>query len=129
MKNSHVTYELVDRAREMRKSPTEEEGKLWFLYLNKFKPRFVRQKIIGPYIVDFYCPKLKLIIEIDGEQHYLEENIDYEKRREEFLNKNGYKILRFYNSDIKKSLGNTELTIYQTCIDRAKEFGVNIEIG
>ena len=129
MKNPDITHELVSRARQMRKEPTEEEGKLWHLYLGKFKPRFVRQKIIGPYIVDFYCAKLKLIIEVDGEQHYLNENLDYEKRREEFLNQKGYKLLRFYNSDVKKSLGNTEMTIYQACIDRAEEFGLNIEVG
>ena len=129
MKNPDITYQLVDRARGMRKEATEEEGKLWHLYLSKFKPRFVRQKIIGSYIVDFYCPKLKLIIEIDGEQHYLEENQDYEKRREDFLLNKGYKLIRFYNSDINKSLGDTELTIYQTCVDRAEELGLDIEVG
>jgi very-short-patch-repair endonuclease len=129
MKNPDITHQLVDRARGMRKEATEEEGKLWNLYLSKFKPRFVRQKIIGSYIVDFYCPKLKLIIEIDGEQHYLEENQDYEKRREDFLLNKGYKLIRFYNSDINKSLGDTELTIYQTCVDRAEEVGLDIEVG
>ena len=97
--------------------------------MSKFKPRFVRQKIIGSYIVDFYCPKLKLIIEIDGEQHYLEEKHDYEKRREDFLLNKGYKLIRFYNSDINKSLGDAELTIYQTCVDRAEELGLDIEVG
>lgn len=92
MRNSDITHQLVDRAREMRKEATEEEGKLWHLYLSKFKPRFVRQKIIGSYIVDFYCPKLKLIIEVDGEQHYLEENQEYEKRREDFLSKKGISL-------------------------------------
>ena len=66
MKNQDITHILVDRARYMRKEPTEEENKLWHLYLKKIKPRFTRQKIIGSYIVDFYCPKLKLVIEIDG---------------------------------------------------------------
>lgn len=128
MKHNDITYEIVDRARNMRKQPTEEEGKLWHLYLKTIEPRFIRQKIIGSYIVDFYCPKLKLIVEIDGEQHYLEENADYEKRREKFLTEKGYKLIRFYNSDINKELGNTELTIYQTCIDRAKELEVDVEV-
>ena len=57
---------LVDRARIMRKEPTPEENKMWHILLKKFKPRFFRQRIIGNYIVDFYCPKLKLIREIDG---------------------------------------------------------------
>ena len=127
MKNQDITHTLVDRARDMRKEPTEEENKLWHLYLKKIRPRFTRQKIIGSYIVDFYCSKLKLIIEIDGVQHYLEENTEYEKRRENYLQDKGYKLLRFYNSDINKELKNTETTIYYTCIERAKELGVGVE--
>ena len=125
-KNPDITHTLVDRARNMRKEPTEEENKLWHLYLKKIRPRFTRQKIIGSYIVDFYCPKLKIVIEIDGVQHYLEENTDYEKRRETYLQNEGYKLLRFYNSDINKDLKNTETTIYYTCVERGKELGVNV---
>ena len=128
MKNKAITHVLVDRAREMRKEQTPEEGKLWHLYLKKLEPCFSRQKLLGTYLVDFYCPKLKLVIEIDGEQHYLEENVAYEKRREDYFQKEGYKILRFYNSDINKKLKNTETTIYYSCIERAKELGIEIEI-
>ena len=127
-KNPDITHTLVDRARNMRKEPTEEENKLWHLYLKKIRPRFTRQKIIGSYIVDFYCPKLKIVIEIDGVQHYLEENTDYEKRRETYLQNEGYKLLRFYNSDINKDLKNTETTIYYTCVERVKELGVGVDV-
>ena len=127
-KNPDITHTLVDRARNMRKEPTEEENKLWHIYLKKIRPRFTRQKIIGSYIVDFYCPKLKIVIEIDGVQHYLEENTDYEKRRETYLQNEGYKLLRFYNSDINKELKNTETTIYYTCIERVKELGVGVDV-
>ena len=128
MRNKDISYEIVERATTMRRQPTPEEGKLWHLYLKYFEPRFIRQKILGSYIVDFYCPKLKLVIEIDGEQHYLEENDAYEKRREEFFQKEGCKILRFYNSDINKKLKNTETTIYYSCIERAKELGIKIAV-
>ena len=128
MKNIDITHELVERTTTMRKEPTAEEGKLWHLYLKKLEPRVKRQVVVGPYIVDFYCSKLKLIIEIDGEQHFFEENLDYEKRREDFLQKEGYKLLRFYNSDINKKLSDTETMIYHSCIDRAKELGVDIPI-
>lgn len=128
MKNQDVTYILVDRARKLRKEPTEEENKLWHLYLKKIRPRFIRQKIIGSYIVDFCCPKLKLVIEIDGVQHYFEEKVEYEKRREAYLQSKGYKLLRFYNSDINKEIKNTETTIYSGCIERAKELGGSIEV-
>ncbi len=128
MKNIDITHELVERATTMRKASTPEEGKLWHLYLKKFEPRFKRQVVIGPYIVDFYCSKLNLIIEIDGEQHFFEENLDYEKRREDFLQKEGYKLLRFYNSDINKKLNDTETMIYHSCIDRAKDLGLDISV-
>ena len=129
MKHKDITHEIVDQANKLRKQQTQEEGKLWHLYLKKINPRFTRQKIIGSYIVDFYCAKLKLIIEIDGEQHYLDENKEYEKRREEYLQGLGYKLLRFYNSDINKSLKNTETTIYHSCINRAEELGIDVEIS
>lgn len=127
--NKAITHTLVERARNMRKSPTEEENKMWHILLKKISPRFTRQKIIGSYIVDFYCPKLKLIIEIDGEQHYLDKNFKYEKRREDFLNNTGYELLRFYNSDINKHIDDTERTILATCERRAKELNLDIEIS
>ena len=124
----NTTPEIIDRARKMRKEPTEEENKLWHILLKHIRPRFIRQKTIGYYIVDFYCPKLKLIIEIDGDQHFWEENIEYEKRREEILNNSGYKLLHFYNSDINKHIPETEHTIANTCRERAKELGLSVEV-
>ena len=122
------TPEIIDRARKMRKEPTEEENKLWHILLKHIKPRFVRQRTIGYYIVDFYCPKLRLIIEIDGEQHFWEENEEYEKRREKFLNDSGYKLLHFYNSDINKHIRETEHTITNACRERAEELGLSVEV-
>lgn len=119
---------LVDRARIMRKEPTPEENKMWHILLKKFKPRFFRQRIIGNYIVDFYCPKLKLIIEIDGVQHYLPETQNYENKRTEFLEKSGYKILRFTNHDINKKIRNVEYTLMGVCIERATELNIDTEI-
>ncbi len=120
---------LVDRARIMRKEPTPEENKMWHILLKKFKPRFFRQRIIGNYIVDFYCPKLKLIIEIDGVQHYLPETQNYENKRTEFLENSGYKILRFTNHDINKKIRNVEYTLMGVCIERATELNIDTEIA
>ena len=125
----NTTPEIIDRARTMRKEPTEEENKLWHIVLKHIKPRFVRQKTIGYYIVDFYCPKLKLVIEIDGEQHFWKENEEYEQRREKFLNDSGYKLLHFYNRDINKKIRETEHTIKGACQERAKELGLSVEVG
>ena len=120
--------ELVDRARAMRKEPTPEENKMWYILLRKFKPRFFRQRIIGNYIVDFYCPKLKLIIEIDGVQHYLPETQEYEYKRTEFLENSGYKLLRFTNHDINREIRNVEYTLMGVCSERATELNIDVEI-
>ena len=119
---------LVERAHKMRKEPTEEENKLWHILLKKIRPRFLRQRVIGNYIVDFCCPKLKLIIEVDGEQHYMPENEKYENTRTSFLEHKGYKIIRFYNSDINKLIRNAEQTIIYTCKERAEELGKDIVV-
>ncbi len=119
---------LVERAHKMRKEPTEEENKLWHILLKKIRPRFLRQRVIGNYIVDFCCPKLKLIIEVDGEQHYMPENEKYEDKRTAFLEQKGYKILRFYNSYVNKLIRNAEQTIIYTCKERAEELEKDIVI-
>jgi len=125
MQNKKV---LVDRAHKMRNEPTEEENKLWHILLKKIRPRFLRQRVIGNYIVDFCCPKLKLIIEVDGEQHYMPENEKYENKRTAFLEQSGYKIIRFYNSDVNRLIRNAEQTIIYTCKDRAEELGKDIVV-
>ena len=126
MKNDKI---LIERAYHMRKNPTPEENKMWHIILKNLEPKFTRQKIIGRYIVDFYCSKLKLIIEIDGEQHYLPENEEYENNRTAFLENAGYKILRFYNSDINKLIRNVEYNVIDVCKERAVELGKDIEVG
>ena len=79
--------DLKEYAVKMRKNQTPEEKKVWFQILKGRVPKFHRQRIIGNYIVDFFCPKLKLIIEIDGYQHFYEENKEYDQRRTEYLEK------------------------------------------
>ena len=119
---------LVERAHKMRKEPTEEENKLWHILLKKIRPRFLRQRVIGNYIVDFCCPKLKLIIEVDGEQHYMPEGKNYEDKRTEFLEQSGYKTIRFYNSDINKLIRNAEQMIIYSCKERAEELGKDVVV-
>ena len=119
---------LVERAHKMRKEPTEEENKLWHIILKNIRPRFLRQRVIENYIVDFCCPKLKLIIEVDGEQHYMPENEKYENVRTAFLERKGYKIFRFYNSDINKSIKNIAVSITDICKERAEELGKDVVV-
>ena len=117
---------LKKYANEMRKNPTPEENKMWHILLKGYKPKFHRQRVIGNYIVDFYCPQLKLVIEIDGEQHYLDENQAYEEKRNKYLESLGFKILRFYNSDINKKIKDVEKTVFALCEERAKELELDI---
>lgn len=65
-KNNH----LLSRARELRREMTPQERKLWYLFLRKYPVKFYKQRIIASFIADFYCPKARLVIELDGSQHY-----------------------------------------------------------
>ena len=91
--------EKTHRARELRRNATAAESKLWsFLrgrQLDGFK--FVRQEPIGPYFVDFACRKGKLVVEIDGPSHDEPGAAEYDARRTEFLQAQGYCVLRFSN--------------------------------
>ena len=66
--------------------------------------QFYRQRAIGNYIVDFYCPKAKLVLEVDGGQHYSDEQIEIDKKRSSYLNKLGLKVMRFTNLDVLNNI-------------------------
>ena len=93
-------------ARTLRKQQTPQETKMWNLLRNhRYKNlAFKRQHPIGNYIVDFICLEKKIIIEIDGGQHNEPANIEYDKQRTSFLEAKGYKVIRFWNNDIDKSI-------------------------
>ncbi len=75
--------------------------------------QFYRQKIIGEYIVDFFCPKYKLVIEVDGGQHYSDEKLSADKNRDETLRSLGLKVLRFTNVDIFKNIEGVVIRILE----------------
>ena len=87
-------------AKNLRTGSTPQERKLWYTFLSKYKLRFQRQKAIGDYIVDFYCHKAKLVVEIDGSQHFTEESILQDSLRTEFLESHNLKVVRFTNRQI-----------------------------
>ena len=95
-------------ATEMRKNPTEEEKKIWYGYLRHLKPNFHRQRIIGNYIVDFYCPKLNLIIEIDRGQHevLIKDNVNADINIFRSLENVNLNTLNGYEKDNEKFLFN-----------------------
>jgi len=93
---------LTQRARELRKGATKQENHLWYEYLRDFRPRFTRQRIVGSYILDFYCGSVKLAIELDGSQHYEPDAMEYDRTRTGFLESMGIQVLRFTNIDVNK---------------------------
>ena len=105
---------LKESARVLRKNMTDAERRLWSKIRRKQlkELQFYRQKNIGDFIVDFYCPAAKLIVEIDGGQHYSEENILKDEARDRFISNLGFKVLRFSNSDVFNNIEGVVQRIY-----------------
>ena len=82
---------------------TAEERKLWYDFLRTYPLLFLRQKIIGGYIADFYCAKAGLIVEIDGSQHYRDEAAEYDAARTEYFESLGLKVVRISNIEVNKN--------------------------
>ncbi len=81
---------------------TPAEKKLWYSYLRDFKFRVLRQKPINNFIVDFYCAKLKLVIEIDEDSHFTNDGKDYDQERTQILEGYGLRVMRFTNDEVLK---------------------------
>ena len=92
--------ENVILAKNLRKNATPQEAHLWYDFLSKYEIRFQRQKTIDDFIADFYCHKAKLIIEIDGSQHYTKEGCQRDEFRTEILKEYDLKVIRFTNHQI-----------------------------
>lgn len=102
-------------ARELRKNMTDSETFLWAKIRRKRLKgyQFYRQKNIGDYIVDFYCPAAKLIIEIDGGQHYLEAENKKDNVRDRYLTRLGFTVLRFSAREVFKNINGVFERIYE----------------
>ena len=92
-----VDEKLTNNARDLRNHATKAERLLW-LRLRAFRPRFTRQLVIGPFIVDIACREAKLAIELDGGQHI--DAAVYDQRRTEFLNGEGWAVVRLWNNEV-----------------------------
>ena len=90
----------LEAALHLRKEMTPHERKLWYLFLRKYPVKIYKQRIIGRFIVDFYFASAKLVIEVDGSQHYEPQGMVYDSERSAFLTAFGLKVLRFSNRDI-----------------------------
>ena len=95
--------ELIPNAKALRKNMTKEERHLWYDFLKNYPAKVRRQHVLGKYIADFYCPDAKLVIELDGSQHY---EIDGEAKDEErtaYISQYGIEVIRIANSDVNSN--------------------------
>ena len=96
--------QLTQFSQQLRKNATKEENTLWYQYLRRYPVQFRRQCVIGPYIVDFYCAKAGLVLELDGSQHYETEGAVRDAQRTCYLQSQGLMVLRFSNTDVNQNL-------------------------
>ncbi|MDD6886900.1 MAG: endonuclease domain-containing protein [bacterium] len=95
--------QLVPLAKQLRKEMTREEQHLWYDFLRSYPVRFSRQKVLGKYIADFYSAKAKLVIELDGSQHYEDRNARKDADRTAFLEGYGLKVIRISNIEVNRN--------------------------
>ena len=93
----------LENARRLRREMTPHERKLWYLFLRKYPVKIYKQRIIGRFIVDFYCASAKLVIELDGSQHYEPQGMACDSERSAFLTALGLEVLRFSNRDVDRN--------------------------
>ncbi len=110
----HYDARLKPFARNLRSTLTDAERRLWQNIRGKQirGVQFYRQKAIGPYIVDFYAPAAKLVVEVDGNSHYDDEAQLADTRRTRLLNRHGLKVIRFTNIDVMQNLAAVLEVIY-----------------
>ena len=95
--------QLTPLAKQLRRNMTREERHLWYDFLRTYPVRFLRQKVLGHYIVDFYCAKAGLVIELDGSQHYEPDAVKKDAERTAFLEQYGLRVLRIANNEVNEN--------------------------
>ena len=94
---------LIPMAKLLRRNMTKEERHLWYDFLRQHPARFSRQKVLGRYIADFYSAKAQLVIELDGSQHYEEQNAEQDAARTAFLEGYGLTVIRIHNNEVAQN--------------------------
>ena len=95
--------DLTTNARTLRKNMTKEERHLWYDFMKSYPVRFLRQKVIDNYIVDFYCHSARLIVELDGSQHYVKKGLLKDKVRTERIEKRNLTVIRIPNNEVNRN--------------------------
>ena len=103
--NERSNPKLTGISKMLRRNMTKEEKHLWYDFLKQLPQTINRQKVIGPYVVDFYCACARLVIELDGSQHYEENERLKDQERDTYLRELGITVVRYTNLDIHKKFG------------------------
>ena len=103
MRIIHYNRQYKPFAQKLRRDMTRQEKHLWYDFLQKLPIQIRRQKQFGDYIVDFYCSSLKMVIELDGSQHYQEEGPEKDQLRDEYLKSLGLNVVRIQNVEIDEN--------------------------
>ena len=113
----HIHPAILARARELRQPLTPQENKVWQRVRRKqlYGLKFRRQHPIFRFILDFYCPQYKLVIEIDGHSHFEPEQHRYDQARTEWLEQRGLRVIRFTNREVETNLEGVLMTIARGC--------------
>ncbi len=119
-KYTSYNKELIANARKLRKNMTPQERHLWYDFLRKHPVKFYKQRPIATYIADFYCPKAKLVIEIDGSQHYSDEGMMNDENRTYVLNQFNLEVIRFSNHDVNTNFEGVCIAIEEKIKSRIK---------
>lgn len=112
---------LLNIAKILRRNMTRQEKHLWYDFLRHYPTKIYKQRIIDDFIADFYCHQARLVIELDGSQHYTQKGKEHDEARTEALQKHGLCVLRFTNQDIDRTFYNVCAIIDATIQKRIAE--------
>ena len=125
MQSKH-NKQLVPFAKQLRKEMTKEERHLWYDFLRTHPVRFSRQKVLGKYIADFYSAEAKLVIELDGSQHYEDDNLEKDAERTAFLEGYGLTIIRIPNNEVSRNFRGVceyiDVAVRQSLCQKSEDF-------
>ena len=125
MQSKH-NKQLVPFAKQLRKEMTKEERHLWYDFLRTHPVRFSRQKVLGKYIADFYSAEAKLVIELDGSQHYDDGGAEKDAERTAFLDGYGLTVIRIPNNEVVRNFRGVceyiDATVKQSLSQKSEDF-------
>ena len=127
MESIKKNNKLLENARFLRREMTRHEKHLWYDFLQHYPIKIYKQRIIDNFIADFYCHKARLVIELDGSQHYTPEGKSYDEARTEIINQYGIKVIRYSNLDIDEKFDGVCFEIDKTIQERIKEITEDLQ--